>query len=134
MAKTDKQSKSRQPGAPPRARPNQTDHLKPHWFKPGQSGNPGGRPKETISWAHMLRLEGQKKIKSGKAKGKTMMAEVCRKMWTLAAAGNVKAAQLVMERMEGKPVTPIDLHPEMEDELFFIGGMETPKPNGQPHE
>jgi len=23
------------------------DHLRPHWWKPGQSGNPGGRPKST---------------------------------------------------------------------------------------
>ena len=28
---------------------NSTEHLKPWQFKPGQSGNPGGRPKGSIS-------------------------------------------------------------------------------------
>jgi hypothetical protein len=28
---------------------NSKDHLRPWQFKPGQSGNPGGRPKGTIS-------------------------------------------------------------------------------------
>lgn len=35
-------------------RPNKGDNLKPWQFKPGQSGNPGGRPKGTVSlktWA-----------------------------------------------------------------------------------
>ena len=26
----------------------ETKHLKPYQFKPGQSGNPGGRPKDTL--------------------------------------------------------------------------------------
>ena len=105
--------------------------LKNGQFAKGVSGNPFGRPKHALSWPGELRRWGEKKRKKGK--GLTLMEEACRKMWELAAQGDVRACQLIMERMEGRPVAPIDMN-FGNDELVFIGGMEVPKPNEKPHE
>jgi hypothetical protein len=35
--------------------PRVTEHLKQYQFKPGQSGNPGGRPKGYVPVAHSMR-------------------------------------------------------------------------------
>lgn len=69
-------------------------------FKPGQSGNPGGRPKKEWTWAGLLeRVAEETEVKSGQ-KFKDL---VSKRMWVDAVNGSLGAQKEIMNRMEGMP-------------------------------
>jgi hypothetical protein len=93
------------------------ENLKP--WKPGQSGNPGGRPKgrlidETLEEL-LLRNDSE------------LALAIAKKLLARAKAGEVKAIQLVAERVQGKPKRhlelsgpdggPLDIHNMTDEEL-----------------
>jgi hypothetical protein len=85
---------SRKPRAPQTKR--NTSGLKP--FQPGQSGNPGGRPKKmpiTDAIREELEQEG--------AQGTSNARAIARKLVKLARAGNMDAIREIADRTEGKP-------------------------------
>ena len=74
----------------------------PHAFKPGQSGNPSGRPKIPEEFKEMARANSVKALR----KAITMMDDP-----EVPAAVQLKAAEVVMERAWGKanqPLTGLD--------------------------
>jgi hypothetical protein len=75
------------------------ENLKP--WKPGQSGNPGGRPKgKLIDEALEELLLGN---------DSELALAIAKKLLARAKAGEVKAIQLVAERVQGKPKRQIEL-------------------------
>ena len=72
----------------------------PASWKPGQSGNPNGRPPAGWSWAEMLREMGDK-TKYGT--GKTYKEIMGKKLWEECIRGNVHAMKALMNRMDGLP-------------------------------
>src|SRR5207253_6863743 len=104
-------------------------------WKPGQSGNPGGRPKkkpiteryaanleETVPEAHRISLKLRK--------GATWADAMTMALLLLAARGNIQAAKEITDRVEGKvaqqaEVTNLDDKPlpilpiEMDDQAIF---------------
>lgn len=89
----------------------------PSWFKPGQTGNPNGRPKKDWTWKDLLQeaaeemMEVKKKDKNGNTvvTGRRALKElVARKLLTAAAGGNIQAANVLMNRMEGMPKQQIE--------------------------
>ena len=70
----------------------------------GQSGNPKGRPKRGTSLSDILRTIGNAKD----AQGVTLKQRFCATLWEFGIAGNMHAARLLLEYLEGKPavVTP----------------------------
>jgi hypothetical protein len=70
-------------------------------WKPGQSGNPGGRPKRRLidEALEELLLENN----SGLA------LSIAKRLLRRANAGEVKAIQLVAERVQGKPKRQLEL-------------------------
>lgn len=79
-------------------------------FKPGQSGNPGGRPKRTrltdALLAQLAELD----------KGEETTAEaVARALIRQALGGNVQAIREIADRTEGKPRQAIDVNATMMD-------------------
>jgi len=72
-------------------------HLKPYHWKPGQSGNLSGRPKGSEVLSDCLR-----KVARQRKGGKSHMELVAKALFLKAEAGNVEAAKLILERLEGK--------------------------------
>jgi len=80
---------------------NQPENRKPWQFQPGQSGNPSGRPKGTVSLTNLLR----KKLLEG-----TCAQDVIDATIRDALAGDAAARKLVWERMEGLLTQPVNIN------------------------
>jgi hypothetical protein len=81
-------------------------------FKPGQSGNPGGRPKSRLqSEAYRTEL-----AKEGR-EGKTKAEKIAERMVADAIRGKVDAAKHVAEYVEGKPRQAFEVKMSIMDEL-----------------
>lgn len=81
-------------------------------FKPGQVTNPGGRPKKKPLTDELRRLLRE----SSDGSQYTNAHMVAWEMIQRAKAGDVPAARLIWEYIEGKPVQPIDLRRSLTDE------------------
>ena len=81
-------------------RARQLAALEPHKFKPGQSGNPSGRPKNVLSKALRKKLE---ELESDLPDARQKADVIVDKLYELAAAGNLEAIKIVLDRMEGRP-------------------------------
>jgi hypothetical protein len=73
--------------------------MKPGQWKPGQSGNPGGRPSERI-FTDLLRLVGNE---IDTVSGKRKMRRLAEKVYELALKGESWAANAIMDRVDGRP-------------------------------
>lgn len=69
-------------------------------WKPGESGNPGGRPKKGNTWADILEEVGEQIEKKS---GKTFKSLVSKRLWVECVNGNVTAIKELMNRMDGMP-------------------------------
>jgi hypothetical protein len=69
--------------------------LKPHQWKPGQSGNPGGRRKKPLI------VEALEEI--GAANDSAKARKVAERLYSSALQGSVPAAKLIVEYLHGKP-------------------------------
>lgn len=83
---------------------NATQKLKilPYCWKPGQSGNPGGRPKSRLLTYQLERLLKQKDPKTGKRNAELVAAALIKE---LAKGRNVKE---LFDRLEGPVVASAD--------------------------
>ena len=74
-------------------------------FKPGQSGNPKGRPKKAFCIPDILRKISNEEGAGQASKLETIMRVVYRK----AAEGDLQACSFIADRMEGKARQFIDM-------------------------
>jgi len=93
-------------------------------WKPGQSGNPAGRPKGSLNLTTVLKHFLKEKIeveKDGKiiklSKDKVLILKLIEK----AIKGDIKAIEKVWDRIEGKPIQP---NINIEGELINISDEE----------
>lgn len=89
------------------------ENVKPHEFKPGQSGNPAGRPPGSRSLATVLRemLEEEITVRiEGQPDQKRPFKEVIiRRLLKAANDGDVRAIQAIFDRVDGKAKEFIEL-------------------------
>lgn len=98
------------------------DQLKPHQFKPGQSGNPSGRAKGIVTLSKMMRqnLTMEVEVKVFGKKKKMTLAQAIALNQQLKAAGlgdekssaaraDTPAAHFVADRTEGKVKEIVEL-------------------------
>jgi hypothetical protein len=76
-------------------------------FKPGQSGNPGGRPKQTVS-SRLRELLEEPKLKRGK-RGKTLRDQVAETIIRQALFADHRFTETLLDRTEGKVPQAIQL-------------------------
>ena len=77
----------------------------PAEFKPGQTGNPKGRPKGTKNLSSLLKDMLNEKVDvliDGKKVQKEFQETIIRKLILKAAAGDIKAIAEIFDRVEGK--------------------------------
>lgn len=75
----------------------------PASWKPGQSGNPLGRPKKDWTWKDLFvdAAEEMKETKQGRMQVKRIIAK---RLFHMAMQGNVQAIKEVIDRMDGKAI------------------------------
>ena len=85
-------------------------------FKPGQSGNPKGRPKKGESYSDILaQMAAIKDIRLGDGTLIDRKTALCEMMWTKALRDkDTYAAKFIIERLEGK--TPLTLQGPDDDD------------------
>jgi hypothetical protein len=77
-----------------------SNHNPPNQFKPGQSGNPNGRPPKEWTWAGLLK-EVAEEVEP--KTGKRYKDLVGKRLWVDAVNGSLGAQREIMNRMEGMP-------------------------------
>ena len=93
--------------------PNPIPNSKP--FKKGQSGNPSGRPKKLPELDKLLAdVLGEEKD------GITAAEAILKKLRAMAAAGNIRAAELLLDRGYGKAKQTIEHGGKMETTSIHI--------------
>lgn len=73
-------------------------------FKPGQTGNPNGRPKKLPALDVLM-----EKVMGEEKDGVTAMEAIVMKLRQQAAAGNIKASEILLDRAFGKAKQSHDL-------------------------
>lgn len=97
----------------------------PARFKPGQSGNPKGRPKGIISLKKLIRQVLEEKIVTDDGNKVVRGLLIVKAMIEKAESGDVSAFRAICERLEGMPTQAIDVtaRPVVQmPELKLIGG------------
>ncbi len=105
-------------------------NLKP--FKPGQSGNPKGRPKSiTLSEAYRKMLGAVDEADPEKRTRAEVLAE---QMYAKAKTGDVSALREIADRVEGKPRQTLALTSEKREQLeqSIAGIMRDAEQAGEP--
>ena len=80
-----------------------SDNLTP--WKKGQSGNPNGRPKKDRCISDILREQGLNII-DGKHTNLQLIVE---KLYEKASGGDLKAIDMIFDRLEGKPAQKVEV-------------------------
>jgi Family of unknown function (DUF5681) len=83
-----------------------SDKIKPYQFKPGQSGNPGGRPKRPLSDAYRDLMD---KIVPGDKEKRTFAELIALAVAKEAIKGKTQAAIEIADRVEGKSMQGVQV-------------------------
>ena len=78
-------------------------------FKPGESGNPAGRPKREWTWSGLLEDAMEEQDETGESYKKIIV----RKVRTLGTKGDMVAIKELFQRMDGMPQQDVKVDGEV---------------------
>lgn len=84
-------------------------NIKDYGFKKGQSGNPGGRPKKSWTWAGLLEEAMEEELTTVDGKKDTAKKFITKRLVKMAIDGDIAAQREIMNRMEGLPHQTTDI-------------------------
>ena len=106
----------------------------PTMFKPGQSGNPGGRPRGTSLTKLIAEVLEQDQLKDVDMKDAKKVAEaLANTIVKKAVEGDYRFAELVINRIDGKVPNPITIDTHDTTEFlrnFLFGATDAADPTG----
>lgn len=83
------------------------ENIKPYMWEKGKSGNPGGRPKKIPEIQRLLAS-----VMGDEQQGITAAERILKSILARALDGDVRAAELLLDRAYGKVKTNIELNDE----------------------
>lgn len=91
-------------------------------FKPGQSGNPAGRPKGTVSVVEALRrkLEEVPNLKENKEKRTYLELLIAKMLQTAIVKGDVSMIRDIVNRVDGMPRQTVEVTDERSAEIDAV--------------
>jgi len=98
---------------------NKSSGITGKGFKPGQSGNPSGRPKTKKIIETLKELSNQPYNES-----KTKLEQICQQVIDKALNGDISMIKLFFERLEGKPFMNHKIGMEKNDEPIQVFSFE----------
>ena len=92
--------------------------VRPQLFRPGQSGNPAGRPKGLLNWRNTIKEAAMKEIEfieksTGKKVTKTLNQIIAEKLVEKARQGDIQAIKEYGDRTDGKAHQSINLEGDL---------------------
>ena len=84
-------------------------------FKPGQSGNPGGRPKSNLARLLAQYLDGTDKGERVKREQKLV-----EKLYKLAVSGDRGAIEYIFDRLEGKITQDLNVSGDITGRIIIV--------------
>lgn len=78
-------------------------------FKKGQSGNPNGRPKGSISFANKIEAMLREAVKDKNGQEKEMADVIVQSLIKQAAMGNMKAIEYLIDKVDGKAKQSLEI-------------------------
>jgi hypothetical protein len=106
-------------------------------YRPGQSGNPGGRSLEKVFTPHFRAIGNEIDPKTQRRKARLL----CEKVWAAALKGDPWAINCVLDRLDGRPmmesqltVMRRDIRTYSDEELQAIIAKQQQKPEQEPEE
>ena len=78
-------------------------------FQPGQSGNPGGRPKREWTWSSLIAEEMEKVLTAKDGTKDKTKNFVAKRLVKMAIDGDIMAQKEIMNRMDGNPTQHTDI-------------------------
>ena len=91
------------------------ENIEPHKFKKGQSGNPNGRPKKLPELSKIMA-----DILGDEKNGLTAAERILKAIEAKALKGDIKAAEMLLDRGYGKPKQTTDTNITSTDPLVII--------------
>ena len=91
-----------------RMHPHSLNNLGLRW-KNGQSGNPNGRPKKDVSITSLLKVKMLEDAGKGKTHGELIVEALLEIAESRLSRGQIPAIKEILERVDGKVATPVDL-------------------------
>jgi hypothetical protein len=103
---------------------SKTAGIEPHKFKKGQSGNPNGRPKKLPELDKLLASV----LGEENANGITAAEAILMALRAKAAKGDIRAAEVLLDRGYGKAKQSIDLNADVTSRFTMIDDIQPVPP------